>query len=103
MALYCLSRPINTNPKKQMMTYNEAKNTKNLLEIICDGFSRELKKFPKGAMGLTTDEAKQSPEWKAARYGYDQSFAKLREFNRTFSKTFKKEILAEQKAKRQVA
>lgn len=86
-----------------MMTYNEAKNTKNLLEIICDGFSKELKQFSKGEMGLTTEEAKAKPEWKAARYGYDQSFAKLREFNRTFSKTFKKEILAEQKIKRQTA
>lgn len=40
-----------------------------------------LKSFPKGAMGLTPDAVKASPEWKAAKNRYDRAFAALRAFN----------------------
>lgn len=40
-----------------------------------------LKGFPKGAMGLTPDSVKASPEWQAAKRAYESAFAALRAFN----------------------
>ena len=81
------------------MNYIESKNFRKSLEDACETSGRELRKFTRGLMGLTPDNVKATPEWKSARHGFDIAFSKLRQFNRTFTKAFKREILAERNAK----
>lgn len=57
--------------------------------------SKALQKFPRGAMGLTPDDVKATPEWKAAKKAFDDAFNKLRKFNAVFVKKYKKEIAAD--------
>jgi hypothetical protein len=56
--------------------------------------------FPKGAMGLTPDAVKASPEWQAAYRIERAAFAELRTFNAMYVKRFKKEIYAARAAER---
>lgn len=50
-------------------------------------------------MGLTPDAVKQLPEWQKARAEIDQTMRELQHFNASFTKTFKKELAAERRAK----
>jgi len=74
--------------------------TKKELEHISTIRGKAMGKYPKGAMGLTTDAAKQSSEYKADRARFDRSMADLRKFNSVFIKIHKKEYMAHMKAKR---
>lgn len=51
--------------------------------------------FPRGAMGLTPDAVRATPEWRAAKVRVDRAFARLRAFNTIFVKKFAKELRAE--------
>lgn len=53
-----------------------------------------------GAMGLTPDAMRATPEWQAARRAYDAAFARLRQFNTTFTKQFAREIREDSRARR---
>ena len=92
-------------PRKSVnfnMTYDEAKLYQKQLYAINDEHSDKLKEFDKygkSAMGLTPDHVRDMPEWKRANREFDLSFAKLREFNGWYVKTFKKEILADRRKK----
>ena len=56
-----------------------------------------LDSFPKGAMGLTTDEAKATLEWKRAKADFDKAFADVRAANSVISKNYAKESRARRK------
>ena len=43
--------------------------------------SKRLRNFPKGPMGLVSDEIKASAEYREAKSAYNTAFAKLRAFN----------------------
>jgi hypothetical protein len=53
------------------------------LEAEVRYYSNELKKFPKGSMGLTPDSVRATFDWKEAKRGYDKAFAQLRQYNKT--------------------
>lgn len=57
--------------------------TRAVLQNDVDIASAALKGFPRSAMGLVTDEAKGSPEYRKARAAYDRAFQALRKFNTT--------------------
>lgn len=63
-----------------------------------------LRDFPgagSGAMGLTPDAIKFSPEYRAAREGYASAAARLAQFNSKFCQRFKAELSARRMATRQ--
>lgn len=85
------------------MTFKEAKEHKTHLESVCYAADIALKSIDgvgTGAMGLTPDSVKNSPEYKAAREAFSQSFARLRAFNEFFIKAFKTELKEERNTKR---
>ncbi len=81
------------------MEYETAKRTQDALHEAVRDLGLWLNAFPKGAFGLTPDEVKFSPEYKAAKAAYDAKFEQLRNFNAGFYKMFKKEIKAAQRQK----
>lgn len=80
--------------------FTRALAIRNVLDRDVDDLSAELRRFPVGPMGLTTDAAKASPEYRATKIAYDGAFARLRAFNASFVKTFAREIAAERKTRR---
>lgn len=85
------------------MTFQEAKERKIHLESACCVADIALKSIDgvgTGAMGLTPDSVRNSPEYKAAREAFSQSFARLRAFNAFFVKAFKTELKEERNTKR---
>ena len=62
--------------------------------------SAALNKFPRGAMGLTPDAVKATPEWQLAKKAYNLAFEQSRAFNKFFTKAYKKEIAAERNERR---
>lgn len=70
---------------------------KATLEASVKEHSTALQKFPKGAMGLTPDSVKKSPQWLRAKKEYDKAFIALRCFNSIFVKKYKKEMAMERK------
>lgn len=82
------------------MSWEEAKAQSDAINAEVDAASAALDVFPKGAMNLTPDDVKASPDYRAAKARYDKAFAKLRAFNASFVKKYKKELRAERDAKR---
>lgn len=56
--------------------------------------------FPRAANGLTPDAIKFSAEFRQAKQAYEVAFYNLRQFNATYTRTFKKELAAERAARR---
>lgn len=73
-------------------TYTEAKATSDALSAEVDRLSTILNTFPVGPMGLVSDEVRASAEFRAAKGQYATAFQRLRAFNGSFTKTFRKEI-----------
>lgn len=81
------------------MTFIEAQEISNTLYANLADLSAALKVFPmEGPMGLPTETVRLSPEYRDAKSKYDAAFAKLRQFNGWYLKTFKKEIKAARRA-----
>jgi len=81
------------------MTYLEAKAKSDALWSAYSASSKIMGCFPKGAMGLTLDVTRATPEWKSANQIALSDFAALRAFNMMFAKQFKKERAAAQAAR----
>ncbi|MNR06662.1 hypothetical protein D3C85_1227430 [compost metagenome] len=81
------------------MEFQEAKQIANDLENQVAELSKELNKFPRGAMELVPNEVKQSDEYKQASTLYNLTFAKYQKFNQWYVKEYKKELAKERKAK----
>ena len=56
--------------------------------------SRALNKFSGGAMGLTPDAVKNSPDFRVAKDEFDIAFQRLRTFNKTYGKELRAARLA---------
>jgi hypothetical protein len=67
------------------------KEQKRLYQVL-DEKSEAMKRFPKGEMGLTPDEVKESLEFKTARKAYQNAFNDVINFNTMFLREFKKEL-----------
>ena len=84
-----LSRPPTSDP------FEAAKIERAAIDSEVDAASEALRTFPRGAMGLVTDAAKATPEYRAANARYQRAFARQRDFNTSFTKRFTKELRAE--------
>ena len=62
--------------------------------------SAALQEFPRGPLGLTPDDVKASPEWKAAHRNFEVAFQAQRKFNGTYTKTFAEELRHERNVRR---
>lgn len=82
------------------MTFAAAKATRAALDNEVARLGQVLNAFPKGAMGLTPDAVKFSPEFRAAKQAFDVAFAKLRNFNSAFTKAYADEIREERRTRR---
>jgi hypothetical protein len=82
------------------LDYEGFKAARAVVDAEVDSASKELKKFPRGNMGLTPDDVKNSPEFKSTKRAYDVAFKKLQTLNKTYVKRFKKELAADRKARR---
>ena len=82
-----------------MTRFDAAKARKAELEARSAAASAVLNAFPKGAMGLTPDAVKFSPEFRAAKRAFDTAFEAERRFNRWFLKEFASEVRAERRAR----
>jgi hypothetical protein len=74
------------------MTYEEAKLTKERLEIESTQASRELSKYRRSESGMILDSEKLGESYQRDRAASLMAFEKLRQFNRIFLMQFKKEI-----------
>ena len=66
----------------------------------CKDASEVLQRFPKGPMGLTPDDVKSTPEWRAARTQFDAAHADLRAANDALLKHFPEEVKADRDRQR---
>ncbi len=82
------------------LAFMAAKQREVDVDAAVDRASDALDVFPKGAMGLTPDAVKFSPEYRVAKAVYDAAFAEQRRFNAWFLKTFSAEIKAERAQRR---
>lgn len=79
--------------------YAAAKDKQAALEAESSRTSAIMRTFPSHPNGLTPDHVRATSEWKAAKAATDTAFAKLRNFNGAFVKSFAKEIKAERMAR----
>lgn len=82
-----------------MKTFAEAKLEADRLYAEVQRTSAALNAFPRNAIGLVPQVVRMSPEYRAAKTAYDQAFAALRDFNAGYTKTYKRELAAERKAR----
>lgn len=85
------------------MTYLEAKTMRDQIETDMRAADKTLRAIPSygtGAMGMTPDAVRATPEWKAATANTGATFRKLQDFNRVFVKQFAAEIRAERRNRR---
>lgn len=80
------------------LLFTKAKEMQAKLEGACNATSASLQKYTRNAMGLVTER---SSEYLADKKAYDFAFSELRYFNGQFVKSFKKELAAERRAKRE--
>jgi GNAT superfamily N-acetyltransferase len=79
--------------------YLAAKKKRDELEAEVDKHAKVLQGYPTGEMGLVPDNIKSTPEFKTHKQNYNAAFQNLRNFNSSFTKTYKKEIAADRAAK----
>lgn len=82
------------------MTYEEAKKMKMELDQKSEEYGMILKDFEKlgcSPLGGVNDEVREMPEYRVALENFNQSFAKVRNYNKWFLKAFKKEYAAERR------
>lgn len=85
-----------------MSAYHIAKAAQAALMVETKNASKTLRAIPgvgSGAMGLTPDAVRLSPEYRAAKAAFDAAFARERAFNGRYVKQFAKEIRAERRAR----
>lgn len=87
------------------MTYEEAKELKELLTMKNDEHSKVLREFlemgrDEVLKGLPSKEIRELKEYKEATIKFNDSFKQLQDFNKWFLKTFKKEYAKERREKR---
>jgi hypothetical protein len=80
--------------------FAEAKAEQARLEQEMSAAEGVLKTFPRGAMGLTPDHVRATPEWQAAKARSSKAFKALQDFNTDFVSTFAKELRAERDERR---
>lgn len=80
--------------------FDQAKAKFDRLMAAVDAASEALQQFPKGAMGLTPDAVKASPEFRAAKARFEDANAAGKKYAGPYNKRWKAEIAAERNARR---
>lgn len=83
-----------------MLTFQQFKSTQAKIQARMEVAGAKLQTYPRGAMGLTPDDVKNSEEYKADKSEYALAFAQLRQLNGTYIKLYAKELAAERKQRR---
>jgi hypothetical protein len=76
-------------------TLKEAKEIRSFIYAQMSNVKEVLSRFPKLSNGLHPDEVKRLPDYQAASDESKRLFAKLRDFNSWYTKTFKAELKQE--------
>lgn len=84
------------------MTYEELRACAEALDAECARLGAILQGYPRGALGMTSDAAKATPEWRADRAAFDVAFARLRHVNGILTKHFKSELRADRDERRRL-
>ena len=82
------------------MTFAEFIAARDRLDAAVEAASAALQPFPRNAVGLTPDDVKASPEWKAAHAAYWAAHGRLRAFNGLYAPRFKAELRAARQTRR---
>ncbi len=82
-----------------MVAFEIAKQNAEVARKASKSTGEALNAFPKGAMGITPDAVRATPEWKEAKAAFDRCFAAERAANSFLTKNFKRELLADRKAR----
>jgi hypothetical protein len=81
--------------------YARAKLLRDQLEAETNRTDKALKALSGGgAMGLTPDHVRATPEWQKAKHEFDAAFAALRAFNTVYVRRFKDELAQERRRRR---
>ena len=83
-----------------MNTFNEAINKLQKCEQLSIHYSKQLQTFPKGVLGLTPDDVKNSIEFKQCKDNYAIAFHNIRALNTFLNKNYKKEFKKYQQNRR---
>ncbi len=83
-----------------MTTFEEATAERDRLEQEVTAAGAVMQTFPRGAMGLTPDHVKATPEWQEAYTRSRRAFVALQNFTIVYVKAFKKELAAQRKLAR---
>jgi hypothetical protein len=83
-----------------MTTFSQALAAKEVLEINVNLTSVLLNSYASGSNGLTPDDVKFSAAFKQASAAFKQANNELRDYNKTFLKTFKNEYRDHRNRKR---
>lgn len=83
-----------------MKNYTEYKEIQAKQNAIVNELSDKLNAYPKGEMGLISDDIRKSEEYRALSVSFRKEFNKLREINGTGARLFKKEIRQANEEKR---
>jgi len=86
-------------PAGYEVSFEEAKAESDLIEKEVDEADRVLQTFPKSPIGGVSDEVRSTPEFRAASARFQKAFARLRSFNKIYTKRFDKELRAERAAR----
>ncbi len=70
------------------MTFEQAKAERDQLEAKYREAGVALRAFPRNGVGLASDSAMATPEYRQAKARVDKAFAALRAFNAGFTKVF---------------
>lgn len=82
-----------------MLTFEQYKDTRDMLQMKIDEVSAELHKFPRGMMGLVPDDVRVSDEYREKKIRYQSLFNSLRDLNGKYVKIYKKELAAERSSR----
>lgn len=85
------------------VTYAMARQIRDKIQADAHAAGARLRAIPgvgSGQLGLTPDAVKSTREYQSARAAWESAFATLRAFNAEYCQRFKREIRAEQRARR---
>lgn len=86
--------------KAKDTSFNEALQQALQAREITNKASKGLKNFPRGAMGLVSENVRLSSEYRQAKNEYNQAFENEKKYNLVLLRDFKKEYLAYTSANR---
>lgn len=82
------------------MNYADAKIRRDALEAESSRLTAIVNSYPRSSNGLTPDEVKFSPAYRADLAACNRAVAELKAFNVMFTRVFRREYAAERRLRR---